>query len=165
MVIAKILIHMAFIASLGVSSLSLQAQVKVEPPNANIKATQAEHPLRVSNAWGRPTRGEGRMTALYMTIQNPTNRDLTITGVQSTDAGKAELHQSVEVDGMMHMKKQDEIKIKARQSLEMKPRSYHIMLMNIPNELRAGDHVIIRFSVKNEKELELSIPIKDDMQP
>lgn len=162
---AKLLIHTAFIAIFGISSLSLQAQVKVKSSNANKKAKQAEHPLRVTNAWGRPTRGEGRMTALYMSIQNTTNRDLTITGVRSKNAGKAELHRSVEVDGMMHMKKQDEIKINARQSLKMQPRSYHIMLMDIPNKLQAGDNVIIRFSVKNENELELSIPIKEDMQP
>lgn len=85
-----------------------------------------------------------KVAAAYFTLRNPTDKELTITGVSTGDTIKmAELHKSSVVDDVARMEKQDSIAIAAGESLEFKQGSYHVMLMGLNAPLQSGNELTI----------------------
>jgi len=67
--------------------------------------------------------------AAYLSIKNPTNNAITLTGFSSPHYKSIEMHLSVvNKKGMASMVKLKTLTIKANTTLEFKPGSYHLML-------------------------------------
>jgi len=85
----------------------------------------------ISNPYMPAVPPVSRTAAVYLAIENTSNRMVTLTGVSTSIAKHSMIHQSVEVDGLMTMKHQSEIEIKPGQIIEFKPGGRHIMLMGL----------------------------------
>lgn len=81
----------------------------------------------------------GVMTGAFMLIENKTDKDIILKGFSAAGVGTAEVHETVvvnEVASMVHM--EDGLVIPANGSVELKPRSYHLMLMDMSVGIEEG---------------------------
>ena len=101
--------------------------------------------VRIEAAWARrapmmkgdSTAGSGN-GAVYLTIVNPGSVSDDVIAASSDVAETAELHESYEESGMTMMRPIIKLHVHAGGKLEMKPGGYHIMLINLKRELKAG---------------------------
>ena len=111
-------------------SLSHQVAYGFEFPNA-------------SELWLREAPPNARMLAAYVTLENQTQQGLTITGAYAVDFGMAEIHKTIEVDGMLKMREQKELTLDVGSKIVMEPGGLHIMLMMPKKKFNAGDEAKI----------------------
>jgi copper(I)-binding protein len=98
--------------------------------------------LTVTDPWVKAQ--DTDMTGAFGMIENPTDADITITAASSPAAGMMEIHEVVDKDGAMVMQqKEGGLVVPANGSAELKPGSDHLMLMQLPAPIKAGDEVEI----------------------
>ncbi|GFO81406.1 MAG: hypothetical protein A49_10330 [Methyloceanibacter sp.] len=89
--------------------------------------------IAISGAWARPTIGEGRVTAAYMTIGNAGSADDVLAGVTSPQAARVEIHETkMTDDGVMTMRPlASGLAVPAGGSVSLKPGGAHVMVMGL----------------------------------
>ena len=97
-----------------------------------------EDKIKINNVWMR-TSSQNMATALYFTIENTSEKADTLFRVDSDIAGKVEIHKTYSQGDMMGMRKVDFLVIKSKKNLELKPGSYHVMLMKLKEDVNDGD--------------------------
>ena len=106
--------------------------------------------VRIEGAWARrapmlkgdSTAGSGN-GAVYLTIVNPGSVSDDVIAASSDAAETGELHESYEESGMTMMRPIIKLHVPAGEKLEMKPGGYHIMLINLKRELKAGQVISV----------------------
>lgn len=93
--------------------------------------------LTVSGAWVRPA---DEMSAAYFEITNNGDRNDQLIAVQS-DFAMAEIHETHMENDVMRMRQIESIEVPAGESVILKPRSYHVMLMQLAQPLIEGEQV------------------------
>ncbi len=99
-----------------------------------------ENKIKVENAWVRPS-SQNMATALYFTIENNSSEADTLYEVNSEISDKVEIHETYTEGDMMGMRKVDFIIIDGKNSFQLKPGSYHIMVMKLKKDINEGDEV------------------------
>lgn len=91
----------------------------------------------VKNAWARPSVPGQSGTGAFMQLSAP--QGLRLVGAATPLAGVAELHE-MQMDGnTMRMRElKDGLVLPARQTVELKPGGYHLMLMDLKQPLAKG---------------------------
>ncbi|HEU0244367.1 MAG TPA: copper chaperone PCu(A)C [Candidatus Limnocylindrales bacterium] len=109
--------------------------------------TVAGGPLVTRDAWVRAA-AAGGTSAAYMTITNGRVAPDALVGVSAPDVtDSAGLHEtSSDSSGMTGMKPVDSIAIPAGGTVALEPGGYHIMLMDLKQELKVGDRVTLVLS-------------------
>ena len=103
--------------------------------------------IEIQDVWVRPSMGRPN-SAAYMMIKNNTNEDIVIYEANSNVANKVEIHQSADDRGVMKMYQIDKLVVPANSTISLKPKSTHIMLMNLKQDLVEGKVVPIILSVE-----------------
>lgn len=91
-----------------------------------------------------------------MTLVNNSETAYVLTSVSFSGASVVEIHETSISDGMMRMRKVSHIDIPANGSAELKPGSYHIMLIGLEKEMKAGtaETLTLTFSDDSQKTVE-----------
>ena len=105
--------------------------------------TQAE--TFVDKVWVRSTPVGTGVTAGYAIIMNSSQEPDRLISISSPAAAKIELHQTKEQDGVMTMSPVEELVIAPGNQIELKPGGYHLMIMNVKQQLKVGDTFPIVF--------------------
>ncbi len=118
--------------------------------------------IKVDSAWARGTVKGQMATGAFMTL---TAKDSTkLIGASSPVAGVAQVHEMTMKDGVMKM---NEVKggldLPAGKAVELKPGSYHVMLMDLKQALEKDSTVPLTLLFKDakgvESKLELKVPV------
>jgi periplasmic copper chaperone A len=98
--------------------------------------------LQISQPWSRATPKGATVAGAYLKItNNGTTPDRLVSG-SSPVAGRFEVHEMSMDNGVMKMRPlKGGLEIKPGQSVELKPGSYHIMLLDLKKPLQKGEHV------------------------
>lgn len=123
-------------------------------------ASFGETKISVKNAWVRALPAGAKITAAFMEIQNKTAKDLEIVKATSSSFGLIELHQTVKHGDMMKMKKQKSFKIKAGQTLVLKPKSFHLMLFKPSQKFQKGQKIDFEFQTSDKKIVKFQAEVK-----
>lgn len=117
--------------------------------------------VSVTDAWVRPTIGEGRITAAYMTITNDSNRDDVLQSARSPKAKAVELHKTtMTADGVMQMREvKDGLPIAAGGSVELAPGKFHLMVMGLDEALAAGGTLPLTLEFAKSGPMEVTVPV------
>jgi len=116
-----------------------------------------------NDAWVREAPPNSSMMAGYVTLKNNTDQDSIITFAKSKQFNMVEVHQTIVVDGVAKMRKQDNLAIPAGSSLKLEPGSYHLMLMGPKSALKANDEITVSIGLKigdKNEEIDIVMPIK-----
>ena len=117
--------------------------------------------IEVAGAWARPTVGQGRTSAAYMTIANKGNAGDLLKSARTPKAQSVELHQTIMTDdGVMQMRKvEGAVPIEAGASLVLKPGGTHLMLLGLQDALAAGEELILTLEFANAGAVDVVVPV------
>lgn len=123
---------------------------------------ESEGNLEVTNAWARPSLSSNNNSAAYMTINNPTNKQITILGASAVDvANNVELHKSfVDEKGVSRMAPIDKIVVPVKSSISLAPGGIHIMLLELKRKLNVGDSFKIVLAIEDMDAITLNAEVK-----
>ena len=115
--------------------------------------------VEVHDAWARTAMKDGNGAA-YMLLHNHSTEDDAFVGASSDVAGAVEIHLSqMKADGTIEMIKQESVIIPADEGLELKPGSYHLMLIGLKQDLKTGDEITLTLHFKNHEDITLTAPV------
>ena len=121
--------------ALTLSSVHAQGQPQVQPQ------------VQVKDPWVRATVPAQKATGAFMQITAPEGSKLV--EVRSPVAGVVELHEMTMVDNVMKMRQVPGIDIPPK-GAELKPGGYHVMLMDLKQQVKEGDAVPMTLVVQGK---------------
>ncbi len=114
----------------------------------------------VSDVWVRPPMGEGRPAAGYLTLVGGQTAD-ALVGASSPVAGRVEIHETVaDASGMAAMHPVDRIEIPARATVKLEPGGYHLMLMDVTQNLVPGETIELTLVFDSVGEMTIQAEIR-----
>lgn len=117
--------------------------------------------VEIHDPWARSA-SKGGNTAAYMLVHNHSTAEDALTGASTDMADSAEFHLSqMNTDGVMEMIPQISIPLPADTELEFKPGSYHIMLVNLKQDLKKGDEIAITLHFQTHEDIVVTVPVYD----
>jgi periplasmic copper chaperone A len=122
-------------------------------------AVQAD-PLIVEDAQVRAVPPASPASAAFMTLRNPGEEDVILVDAGSAAAEVMELHNHVDVDGVMQMRKVPEIVVPAGGSTSLAPGGLHLMLIGLTAPLEEGEPVEIELIFESGESQRLEAPVK-----
>lgn len=120
----------------------------------------AEAELTVSDLYVRMVPPGTPTSGAFMIIRNAGNADRKLIRADSPAAKTVELHTHINDNGMMKMRPVKEIEIKAQGQTELKPGSYHVMLIDLKQTLKEGETVPLTLSFDDGSTKIIEAPIK-----
>ena len=118
--------------------------------------------VAVSDAWVRGTVPGQKATGAFMRLTSPT--DAALVSASSPVAGIVEIHEMAMEGGVMKMRAVPKLPLPAGKPVELKPGGYHVMLMDLKQQLKEGDTVpvTLAFTDKDGKKVtqEVKAPVK-----
>jgi copper(I)-binding protein len=118
--------------------------------------------LEVSGAWARTSPMMELAGAAFMTIQNTGTTDDALVGATSPASNVVELHETTDDGtGQMTMMPVESIPVPAGGTAELKPGSFHIMLIDLVAPLEAGAIVPLTLTFQSGATLEVEAPVGD----
>lgn len=126
----------------------------------NAAPARAAPPLTITEVWSRPTAPGAGTGAGFLRIRNAGPEDERLLGAVSARAGRIELHQQVEADGVVGMRPLvDGLVIPAGGEVRLSPSGTHLMLLDLQAPLTAGERVpvTLRFARSGEVPVALRV--------
>ena len=125
-------------------------------------STQALAQVSVTAPWIRATVPQQESTGVFMHLQSES--DARLVGVSTPAATRSEFHQMDMRGHMMKMEQVDSIELPAGKGVNLASGGYHIMLIGLKRQLKAGEVVpltIILEGKDNQRErFTLKVPVK-----
>jgi len=90
-----------------------------------------------------------KVTAMFMSLNNPSLDTYALVKAESDVSDNVELHEHVMKDGMMQMGQVEQIEIKAQGNTQLKPGGYHVMLIGLKKDLDLGQKVPVKLTFKD----------------
>ena len=100
-------------------------------------------------------------TAAFMTLRNAGTTDRKLLRVDSPAAKTVELHNHINDNGVMKMRQVREIEIKAKGQAELKPGSYHVMMIDLRQVLKDGEKVPLTLSFDDGSSEKVEAAVKN----
>ena len=119
--------------------------------------------VTVHDAWVRGTVAQQKATGLFAVITSA--KDGTLVAASSPVAGVVEIHEMKMEGSTMKMRQLSAgLPLPAGQAVELKPGGYHVMLMDLKQQLRAGDTVPVTLVVEGadgkRENIEIQAPVR-----
>ncbi|MEM7091934.1 MAG: copper chaperone PCu(A)C [Actinomycetota bacterium] len=103
--------------------------------------------LEFTDVWTRQPADGQSVAAVYGTVTNTGSSDVTITGVAAPVTDRAELHETLEEDGLMTMQERDDgFVVPAGGTFTFEPGGPHVMLFDIDAASYPTDALDVTFS-------------------
>jgi copper(I)-binding protein len=117
----------------------------------------------VKEAWVRGTVPQQQASGAFMQITSAQGGRLV--AVSTPVAGVAEVHEMKMADGgVMKMAAVPALELPAGKTIELQPGGYHIMLMGLKQQLKAGDKVPLTLTIEGKdgkkETLQVAAPVK-----
>ena len=121
--------------------------------------------VKVEGGWARATVQGQKATGAFMKLTSP--QATRLVAVSTPVAGVAEVHE-MKMDGsVMQMRAIPALDLPANKAVELKPGSYHLMLMDLKAPLMKDSSVALTLTFKDAKGVEtqqqVSLPVSTGM--
>ena len=128
-------------------------------------ASAAMAQVKVEGGWARATVQGQKATGAFMKLTAP--QAMRLVSVSSPVAGVAEIHEMKMEGAVMQMRAMPELNLPANKVVELKPGSYHLMLMDLKTPLMKDTSVALTLTFKDAKGVEtqqqVSVPVNTAM--
>jgi len=106
----------------------------------------AAGPISIENGWSRATAAAQTVGGGFMTIVNAGKADDRLVSVTSPVAAEVQIHDMTMEEGVMRMRQlADGLAVPADARVELKPRSLHLMFLQLTAPLAAGQSFPVTF--------------------
>ena len=135
------------------ASASASASAAAAAASTSGTSSNSDTPIAFTSAYVRAADEGSDTTAIFGTLKNTTDKDITITGFSSSaDAESFELHEVV--DGQMRQKEGGFV-IPANGTLKLEPGHEHFMLMGLKSPVKAGEKVSVKAELSDGTTIDL----------
>ncbi|MCX9155403.1 copper chaperone PCu(A)C [Niveibacterium sp. 24ML] len=104
--------------------------------------------VKVEGAWVRGTTPSQKATGAFMKLTAASRASLV--GAASPVAGKVEVHEMKLLADNMKMSPVQKLALPAGKTVELKPGGYHVMLMDLRQQVKAGDIVPLTLEIEQD---------------
>ncbi len=129
---------------------------------ALIAAASAHAQVTVKDAWVRATVPQQKATGAFMQINAA--KDTKLVSASSPVTPVVEVHEMAMQDNVMRMRQVPAIEVPAGKTVELKPGGYHVMLLDLKQQVKEGDTVplTLAFEGKDGKRetVEVKAPVR-----
>jgi periplasmic copper chaperone A len=110
--------------------------------------------LEIGNPW-TPEAPPGRMMAGFLTLTNHGQDPIVLVDAVSPQFGRVEIHTMEMDDGVMRMRRLEQLEIPPGETVELKPGGLHLMLMQPAGQFGRGDQLEITLIGADEQRFNL----------
>jgi len=119
--------------------------------------------LKIEDPYARVTVPAQKAGGAFVKIKNTGAADKLIA-VSSPVAKEMQLHTMSMEGNVMKMREVKAIDIPANGTVELQPGGFHLMLIDLKSQLKAGDQIPVKLKFEKAGELEVKFQVKD-MRP
>lgn len=128
-----------------------------------IAAAAAQAQVTVKDAWVRATVPQQKATGAFMQLQS--TKDTKLVSASSPLTPNVEVHEMAMQDNVMKMRQVPAIELPAGKVVELKPGSYHVMLMNLQKPVSVGDTVSLTLSFEGKDGKRETVEVQAPVRP
>ena len=129
---------------------------------AALLVTAAHAQVTVKNAWVRATVPQQQATGAFMQLQAA--RDSKLVSASSPLTPTVEVHEMRMQDNVMRMRQVPAIELPVGKTVELEPGGYHLMLLNLKQQVKEGDTVPLTLVIEGKdgkrESVELKAPVR-----
>ncbi|SSW71032.1 copper chaperone PCu(A)C [Achromobacter agilis] len=119
--------------------------------------------VSVEDPWVRATAPNQHATGVFMRLTSAAPGRLV--AVESQAAKHVEIHEMAMQDNVMKMRQVPGIDLPAGQAVELKPGSYHVMLIDLARQIAPGEHVALTLVVEDTRRQQRRIAVDAVARP
>ena len=120
--------------------------------------------VTVKDPWVRATVPQQKATGAFMQITSA--QDARLVEAKSPIAGVVEVHEMTMDKDVMKMRAvKGGLDLPAGKSVELKPGGYHVMLMDLKQQMKEGDTVPVTLVVEGKDKKRSTIEVKAPVRP
>lgn len=117
--------------------------------------------LAVSDAWARTGKAGGN-SAVYFVIDNRSAVQDALLSASCEAAMMTQVHQtSIDASGKASMNEQESVPVAAYQQVSFQPGGLHVMLMNLKQDLAAGDTLTVTLNFEKAGQVEIEAQVRE----
>jgi copper(I)-binding protein len=140
-------------------TLALLALGLLHPAAPTYAAGPAAQAVTASAAWARATPPGMAVAAVYLTLVGGARAD-RLVGAETPRAAMTQLHVVSEAEGMARMRPTAGVDVPARKSVALAPQGTHIMLMDLPRPLVAGERFPLTLQFQQAGRIDVSVEVR-----
>jgi periplasmic copper chaperone A len=144
-------------ASVGASGATAGAATDVG--SAPLVVVDADSGVKVQESWARATPGGASAAAAYVTLMGGTQAD-ALVGVSTPLAKTADVHDSINDNGVMKMRSVASVPIPAGKIVALTPGGFHIMLTGLSKPLTAGDSFPLTLQFQHAAPITVQVKVR-----
>lgn len=152
-------------ALLGSTILITACNPAADAPAASETAASV---MAVTDPWSRETAVGQNAGGAFMTIANTGTAADRLTGGSTPVAGRVEIHTMTMENDVMRMRQlEDGLEVPAGRDVTLKPGSFHVMLIDLKQPLKAGERVPLTLTFAGAGIVETTLEVRpaDAMAP
>ena len=130
---------------------------------ACLGAAAAQAQLTVTDPWIRATVPQQKATGLFVQLQSA--KDAKLIGASSPLTPTVEVHEMAVQDNVMKMRQVPAVDLPAGKTVELKPGGYHVMLMDLKQQVKAGDTVPVTLQIEGKDGQRQSVEVNALVRP
>jgi periplasmic copper chaperone A len=117
--------------------------------------------IQIEQPWARATPAGASTGAVYLTINNKSHDADRLLGGSSKVADKLQIHEMKVVNDIMEMREVTAgLPVLAGGSVQLKPGSYHVMLIGLKKPLKEGETIPLTLDFEKAGKVSVTVPIR-----
>jgi copper(I)-binding protein len=120
----------------------------------------AKPSIAVTDAWARAMPPGAKTGAAYVTLANKGSADDKLVSVSTPVAAEAQLHTTINDNGVMKMRPVSAIDVKPGATVTLKPGGLHLMLMGVKQPLTEGQSFPMTLTFAKAGKVETTVAVK-----
>ena len=125
---------------------------------ASLLGGLAHAEVSVSEAWVRATVPQQKATGAFMQLR--ATEDSKLVAASSPLTPTVQIHEMVMQDNIMRMREIPALNLPARKTVDLGPGGYHVMLMNLSQQVKEGEVVPLTLVVEGKDGKRESIQVQ-----
>ena len=126
-------------------------------------AVPAHAQTTVKDAWVRGTVAQQKASGMFANITSATGGKLV--SASSPVAGVVEIHEMTMDGSTMKMRAVPALDLPAGKAVDLKPGGYHVMLMDLKQQLKAGETVTVTLVIEGAGGKRETVEVKAPVRP
>ena len=112
----------------------------------------------VKDAWARATVAQQKSTGIFLQIES--KKDAKLIKAKTDIAEMTEIHEMSMDNNVMKMREVESVTLPAGKLVELKPGGFHIMLMQLKNQVKVGDEIALTLTIETADKKQETIEVK-----
>jgi copper(I)-binding protein len=130
---------------------------------AALLGAHAHAQVSVKDAWVRATVPQQKATGAFMRIDAA--KDTKLVAASSPVTPVVEVHEMAMQDNVMRMRQLSALDVPAGKTVELKPGGYHVMLLDLKQQVKEGDTVPLTLVFEGKDGKRESVEVKAPVRP